>query len=208
MTQVNLATVIKKTPLLGTDKFAVWPASVTDSADLKHTTLTDLTSSISTALNSTFVNESLVTQAGDLLVGSGSPVEVAAVSVGTSGYVLTSKPSEAAKVSWEYVYSTPTLYNPQTATHDITVSDNGKIIEMRNTTAASVEIPPNSVEALPTGSQVTILRAGTGAVSIVPKSGVTLNSALNHRKIAEQWGAVTLIKRDTNSWVLIGDIAE
>ena len=56
------------------------------------------------------------------------------------------------------------------------------------------------------GTQINLLATNTGQVTIVGGTGVTVNATpgLNLRT---QWSSATLIKRGTDTWVLVGDIS-
>jgi len=77
---------------------------------------------------------------------------------------------------------------------------------MNVASANNLTVPLNSSIAFPTGTQIHIVQTGAGQTTVVAASGVTVNSATT-LKIRAQWGAATLIKRDTNTWVLVGDLA-
>jgi hypothetical protein len=64
----------------------------------------------------------------------------------------------------------------------------------------------NSSVAFPIGTAITILQTGAGQITVVPVSGVTINSTPG-LKIRTQWAAASLIKRATDTWVLVGDLA-
>ena len=98
--------------------------------------------------------------------------------------------------------------NAQTGTtYTLVLADQTKIVEMNNASANTLTVPPNSSVAYPTGTQIIVLQTGAGQTSIAAGSGVTINSASSKLKITGQWSAATLIKRATNTWVLVGDIA-
>ena len=98
--------------------------------------------------------------------------------------------------------------NAQTGTtYTLVLADQTKIVEMNNASANTLTVPPNSSVAYPTGTQIIVLQTGAGQTSIAAGSGVTINSASSKLKITGQWSACTLIKRATNIWVLVGDIA-
>lgn len=95
--------------------------------------------------------------------------------------------------------------NAQTGTsYTLSASDSGKIIEMNNDSANFVTIPLNSTVPFPIGTKIDIVQTGAGATSASFVSGVTLNSDTNKRTINAQWAAVSLVKRDTDTWLLIG----
>jgi hypothetical protein len=88
--------------------------------------------------------------------------------------------------------------------HTIGTNLKGKLL--RVTSASTITIPTNTTSAIPINREFYIVRYGTGVVSIAPASGVTLNSALGHRKIKDQYGYVTLKKISTNEWLLYGSL--
>jgi hypothetical protein len=97
--------------------------------------------------------------------------------------------------------------NAQTASsYTLVLSDSNKLIEMNNSSANTVSVPVNASVAFPIGTKIDIIQTGAGETSIAPVSGVTLNSDTNKRKINAQWAAASLIKRDTNTWLLIGGL--
>lgn len=95
--------------------------------------------------------------------------------------------------------------NSQTSSYTLVLSDKRKIVEMNVGSANTLTVPPNSSQAFPVGSQVTILQVGTGQTTIVAGSGVTVN-ATPGLKLRAQWSSVTLIKRATDTWVALGDL--
>lgn len=97
--------------------------------------------------------------------------------------------------------------NGQTGTtYTLALSDAGKLVTLSNSSAITVTVPLNSSVAFPVGAQINLARIGTGAVSVTGATGVTVNGTptLNFRA---QWSAATAIKTDTNSWLLVGDLA-
>jgi hypothetical protein len=106
--------------------------------------------------------------------------------------------------------------NAQTGTtYTLVLSDAGKYIEMNNATNPNtVIVPLNSSVAFPVGTEITIIQTGTGNTRIDPVSaGVTINyysltgaTGTDARRIKAQWSAATLIKRATDTWVLIGNL--
>ena len=97
--------------------------------------------------------------------------------------------------------------NYQTASYTLVLSDAGKLIEVFNASANTVTIPLNSSVAFPTGTQILVTQVGSGQTSIAGDVGVTLNSKDGNVKLSAQYSAVTLIKRDTDSWFLFGDLS-
>lgn len=96
--------------------------------------------------------------------------------------------------------------NAQTASYTLVLGDKGDLVEMGVGTANTLTVPPNSSVAFPIGTEVNILQTGTGQTTVTPGSGVTINGTPG-LKLRAQWSYATLIKRATDTWVLVGDIA-
>jgi len=96
--------------------------------------------------------------------------------------------------------------NTRTASYELVLSDVGKVVEMNVASSNNLTVPPNSTAAVPIGSQITILQIGSGQTTIVAGSGVTVNGTPG-LKLRAQWSAATLVKRATDSWVVLGDLA-
>jgi len=95
--------------------------------------------------------------------------------------------------------------NAQTGTTYTTVLlDNNKVVTLDNASAIALTVPLNSSVAYPTGAQVHLYNKGAGQVTVAGDAGVTVNSS-NGLKLRAQYSVATLIKLDTNTWVLIGD---
>jgi hypothetical protein len=94
----------------------------------------------------------------------------------------------------------------QTASYTLVLTDKGKLVEMSVATANNLTVPPNSSVAFPTGSQINIVQTGAGQTTVVAGSGVTVN-ATPGLKLRAQWSSATLIKRATDTWVLVGDVS-
>lgn len=98
-------------------------------------------------------------------------------------------------------------------------TDDGKVVEITSSSSVNLTVPTDvsmganatfGGNGIPIGGQVTIIQAGTGQISVVGASGVTLvctpQTTANIGKLRARWSAATLIKRATDSWVLIGDL--
>lgn len=97
--------------------------------------------------------------------------------------------------------------NSQTGTtYTLAVNDAGQLVTLANASAVTLTVPTNASVAFAIGTQITITQAGAGQVTVAGAVGVTVNSADGDLKLRTQWSAATLIKTNTNSWILIGDI--
>jgi hypothetical protein len=102
--------------------------------------------------------------------------------------------------------------NTQTGSYTAVLADAGKVVEMNSASATVLTVPPNSSVAFPVGTVIEVSRLGAGAVTIAQGSGVVLRNRLEtagttNRTIASQYGAVSLRKRATDEWVLVGDFS-
>ena len=95
--------------------------------------------------------------------------------------------------------------NAQTGTTYTTVLlDNNKVVTLDNASAIALTVPLNASVAYPTGAQIHLYNKGAGQVTVAGDTGVTVNGS-NGLKLRAQYSVATLIKLDTNTWVLIGD---
>lgn len=93
------------------------------------------------------------------------------------------------------------------ANYTLVLTDNGKMISMNIANANALAIPTNASVALPIGAQILVYQEGLGQTTITPASGVTINSVGGKSKITGQYSTVTLIKKATNIWAIIGDLS-
>lgn len=91
-------------------------------------------------------------------------------------------------------------------TRTLVITDAGKLIKCTNGAAVNVTIPPHADVAFVTGISVDVAQMGAGQVTLVAGSGVTLFTALTLLTRA-QYSRVTVMKIDTNEWLVSGDLA-
>lgn len=121
-----------------------------------------------------------------------------------AGYTDTTQIATTAQV-YDTVTTVPE--NAQTGTsYTLVLSDAGKMVTLSNAAAITLTIPTNASVAFPVDTRIDILQYGAGQVT-VGGAGVTIRSSGSKLKLAGQYSAATLWKKDTNEWVLIGDIA-
>lgn len=93
----------------------------------------------------------------------------------------------------------------------VTDADN-KLITYSNTGTTTITIPPFSSVAITTGSVINLIKIGSGGtVSIIQGSGVTIastGSTSTNPTITKTFGAVSCIKVSTDSWYVVGRVAE
>lgn len=86
------------------------------------------------------------------------------------------------------------------------LTEKDSLIEVAKSSATTITIPPSSSVNFPIGSSIDILQTSTGQVTIVGGVGVTVN-ATPGLKLRTQWSSATLFKRDSDTWVVMGDLS-
>ena len=93
----------------------------------------------------------------------------------------------------------------KTASATLALAEAGCFIYFNNgTTACTLTVPANSSVAFPVGTEIEVLRGGTGTITIAAASGVTIYSMDSAKKIDSQFGVVCLKKVGEDKWVLAG----
>jgi len=180
--------------------------NLTVSGDL---TVNGTTTTINTAtLN---VSDNIIVLNNDV---TGSPSENAGIEVerGTSTNVLVRW--NETDDCWEFTNDGTkyerivgdTLTNAQTAAYTLVLADRSKMVEMSVASGHNLTVPTNANVAFPVGTTITVLQTGAGQTTIAGQSGVTIN-ATPGLKLRAQWSSATLIKRATDTWVALGDLA-
>jgi hypothetical protein len=85
------------------------------------------------------------------------------------------------------------------------LSERDSMIEVSSSSGTTITIPTNSAVAFPVGASIDICQTSTGQVTIAGDTGVTVN-ATPGLKLRTQWSTCTLFKRDTNTWLVYGDL--
>lgn len=166
----------------------------------------------------TTVNSETLTINDNLIVlnnnEAGSPSENAGIEVerGTSTNVQL-RWNESGDY-WEFTNDgtyyqrifTDTVTNAQTSAYTLALADNGKMVEMNVASGNALTVPSNANVAFPVGTTLTILQTGAGQTTLTPQAGVTIN-ATPGLKLRAQWASATIIKRATDTWVALGDLA-
>ena len=96
--------------------------------------------------------------------------------------------------------------NAQTGTtYTLQLTDLAKFVTLDNAGAITLTVPLASSVNFATGDRIDLLQKGAGQVTVAGAVGVTVNSTPG-LKLRARWSSATLIKLDTNTWVLIGDL--
>lgn len=118
--------------------------------------------------------------------------------------VVTSKVTDSAITAPKLGIMTDTT--PRTGNLTLALTDRGLTLLCSHASGMTVTIPTNASVAFPTGTQVAFVQMGGGQVTFFPTTGVTMYSEGSKNKTLAQYSAAALIKTDTNTWVLIGNI--
>ena len=93
--------------------------------------------------------------------------------------------------------------NVQTGSYTLQLSDINKIVAVNNSSSVTVTVPSNSTAAFPLGTVINIYAMTNNNVVIGSEVGVTVR---NSGIISTQYTEISLRKRDTNEWVLSGNV--
>lgn len=124
---------------------------------------------------------------------------------------------ESNSANWDNVRSTvvsnsagwettdPKVSNQTGTSYTLTLSDAERMVFMNNVSGNTVFIPINASVAFNINTSISILQEGTGTTSISGSNDVMLNGTSGGvAAINSQYNAVTVIKRDTDSWIIFG----
>ena len=105
-------------------------------------------------------------------------------------------------------------FNAQTGTtYTFVLADaDNKLVTASNAAGQTYSIPTNATTAFPVGTQINLIQIGAGQVTVqAATSGTTTvvstGATAAAPKCRAQYSALTLVKRDTDSWYVIGDLA-
>jgi hypothetical protein len=87
----------------------------------------------------------------------------------------------------------------------LVLADAHKVVTLSNASAITLTVPPNSSVAFEIGDQVNLLQLGAGQVTVAAGSGVTLRAQGSKVKLNGQYAIGTLVKINTDEWVLVGN---
>lgn len=83
-----------------------------------------------------------------------------------------------------------------------TATRNAIVYRMTSASPQTITIPPSGF--WPVGTVLSFVQIGAGAFTIVPATGVTINTALSSLVSKGQWNVGQLLKIDANSWIAFG----
>ena len=96
----------------------------------------------------------------------------------------------------------------KTTDHTLVLTDKNKFIKMSVVSSPNtVTVPTNASVEFPIGSQIHIIQYGTGKTQVIPVSGTVIIYSTPGAYLRAQFSSATLLKCDTNIWMLIGDLS-
>ena len=97
--------------------------------------------------------------------------------------------------------------NLQTANYTLALSDAAKVVAFDSSNNLLLFLPSNSSVPFPIGTVINVYRAGSGDV-LIESLGPTIRNSTTSAPytISSQYGEVSLRKRGTDEWVLVGDL--
>ena len=114
----------------------------------------------------------------------------------------TAKPiSTAMQTALDSKLNRTVLTNPQSGSYQIVVGDAFKLIEMSGGGTLTILDSPSFA----TGTTIDVLQTSDSQV-LISGSGFTPDSTPG-LKLRAKWSSATLLKRGTNSWVVMGDLS-
>jgi hypothetical protein len=208
VTNANLTghiTSVGNATVLGSFTSAQLAAALTDEtgsgASVFATSPTITSPAITTSLTTSSTTFALVNTTATTVNFAG-----AATALGIGAATGTTTVNNALTVSGTTILGPASIATQATA-KTLVLTDQGKVIDMTNSSNVALTIPPNSSVAFPVGTQILVIRNGTGKVSFTAGAGVTLRSDSSKQYISTQYSAATLVQRATDEWYLIGNLA-
>lgn len=107
---------------------------------------------------------------------------------------------------WRYALDAMTPVDI-TSDYTVTKADAGKTLFVTSSDPVTITIPANSTTAFVVGQKIEFIRNGSGTVTFAGESvSVIINSKNSNKKIAAQYSGAVITKKDTNTWLLLGDL--
>jgi len=95
---------------------------------------------------------------------------------------------------------TGTAYTPGTA-------QVGQLTTINNAAAISITIPANATTAFAIGDQLNFMLLGTGTATFAAGGTAVIRSAGSKLKLSTQYAVCTVLKWDTDAWIMVGNVS-
>lgn len=86
-------------------------------------------------------------------------------------------------------------------------ADVGKLVTLSNVAAQTVTIPANASVAFAIGDQINFMNLSTGTATFVAGGTAVIRSAGSKLKLTTQYAVCTVLKIDTDAWVMVGNVS-
>lgn len=96
--------------------------------------------------------------------------------------------------------------NARVASYTLALTDQSKVVEISNGSANTLTIPTNASVPLPVGTYILFIQTGAGQTTIAPADGTVTVNGTPGLKTRTQWSSATIMKRATNTWIVMGDV--
>lgn len=85
-------------------------------------------------------------------------------------------------------------------------ADVGKLVTLSNVAAQTVTIPANASVSFAIGDQINFINLSTGTATFVAGGTAVIRSVGSKLKLADQYAVCTVLKIDTDAWVMVGNV--
>ena len=187
----------------GITKSMVGLASVDNTADSAKPISTATQTALDAKLSSATAATTYASIASPTFTGTVGGITKSMVGLGNVDNTSdTAKPiSTATQTALDSKLNRTVLTNPQSGSYQIVVGDAFKLIEMSG--GGTLTILDSA--SFPTGTTIDVLQTSDSQV-LIAGSGFTPDSTPG-LKLRAKWSSATLLKRGTNSWVVMGDLS-
>jgi len=93
-------------------------------------------------------------------------------------------------------------------TYTLVLTDRDRLLEVGNGSDITITLPTNASVSFPIGTQILVVQSGVGQCIFVPSVGVNLYAESSKVKTVGQYAMATLVKCDTDSWYLGGNLEQ
>jgi len=158
----------------------------------------------------TTILPSPVGQTGKYLTSDGSvaswgTVDAIPSQTGNSGKFLS---TDGSTLSWQDQAYTSDINTVSGTTYTFVLNDYKKTVLCTSNSGVTLTIPPQSSVSWPTGAILTIVQNGTGQITVVGDTGVTLNTqgGSGARKTRYQHQVASAYRTGSDTWMITGDL--
>jgi len=102
--------------------------------------------------------------------------------------------------------ATLAAFATKTSSYTLALADQGNVVEVDSSSPTTISIPLNSAAAFPIGCSIDVFQKGTGQVTIGKADASIVVYNTPGLKFRDRYSMATLTKRDTNTWIVSGDL--